>query len=176
MTVITLCCVDKWGRRRFLLTGATLMGVSLLLLGIISHLNDHVYGSNPCQESVQCTQAATDLTNNFTIPYSTTPQVFIDNESYTLSEAEWLSYYMDNYTAAPPEEPHVHIHGSTLGKIAAFTSLMLYVAAFGFSFGPGNLCFDNKFISRSKIFLGYLIDMKMYRYFNCMYGRVSLAA
>lgn len=136
MTVITLCCVDKWGRRRFLLTGATLMGVSLLLLGIISHLNDHVYGSNPCQESVQCTQAATDLTNNFTIPYSTTPQVFIANESYTLSEADWLSYYMDNYTATPPEEPHVHIHGSTLGKIAAFTSLMLYVAAFGFSFGP----------------------------------------
>lgn len=148
MTVITLCCVDKWGRRRFLLTGATLMGVSLLLLGIISHLNDHVYGSNPCEESVQCSETTTFFNVNVTVPYSTTPQVFIANESYTLSEAEWLSYYLDNYTTppSPPSEPHVHIHGSTLGKIAAFTSLMLYVAAFGFSFGPGILSFT-KFIT-----------------------------
>ncbi|XP_061191890.1 solute carrier family 2, facilitated glucose transporter member 12-like isoform X3 [Saccostrea echinata] len=136
MTVITLCCVDKWGRRRFLLTGASLMGVSLLLLGIISHLNDHIYGSNPCQESVQCLEALTEANHNFSIPYTTTPQMFSINDSYTLSELDWLSYIMDNYTATTTEEPHVHIHGSTVGKIAAFTALMLYVAAFGFSFGP----------------------------------------
>ncbi|XP_048760030.1 solute carrier family 2, facilitated glucose transporter member 12-like isoform X2 [Ostrea edulis] len=136
MTVITICCVDKWGRRRFLLTGASLMGVSLLLLGIISHLNDHVYGSNPCQESVRCSEALTNANFNLTMPYTTTPQMFDMNESYTLSELEWMAYIMDNYTITTTEEPHVHIHGSTLGKIAAFTSLMLYVAAFGFSFGP----------------------------------------
>ncbi|XP_062586008.1 solute carrier family 2, facilitated glucose transporter member 12-like isoform X1 [Saccostrea cucullata] len=136
MTVITLCCVDKWGRRRFLLAGATLMGVSLLLLGIISHLNDHIYGSNPCQESVQCLEALTEANRNISVFYTTTPQMFSINDSYTLSEADWLSYIMDNYTATTTEEPHVHIHGSTIGKIAAFTALMLYVAAFGFSFGP----------------------------------------
>lgn len=96
--MITLCCVDKWGRRRFLLAGATLMGVSLLLLGIISHLNDHIYGSNPCQESVQCLEALTEANRNISVFYTTTPQMFSINNSYTLSEADWLSYIMDNYT------------------------------------------------------------------------------
>lgn len=69
--------------------------------------------------------------------------MFIVNEFYILSEVEWLLYYMDNYIVVLLEELYVYIYGFILGKIVVFIFLMFYVVVFGFSFGLGNLCFDN---------------------------------
>lgn len=88
--------------------------------------------------------------------------MFIVNEFYILSEAEWLLYYMDNYIVVLLEELYVYIYGFILGKIVVFIFLMFYVVVFGFSFGLGNLCFDNKFLEYLKYRLfGLKLNLKV---------------
>jgi MFS family permease len=54
MTIVALLCVDRWGRRKFLITGASLMGFSLLVLGFVTHYETGESIVNPCQEELYC--------------------------------------------------------------------------------------------------------------------------
>ncbi|KAK3089696.1 hypothetical protein FSP39_005693 [Pinctada imbricata] len=142
MTVISLCCVDRWGRRKFLLLGASLMALGILTLGLVSHLNDHTQDANPCLDNSHCFLN----TSQPFLPTSSSIEHHLPNEQDPLHNND-LTHPNSSFSNISSNaslysnltdvtKKHIHIHGSMLGKIAAFSSLVLYVAAYGFSFGP----------------------------------------
>eukprot|EP00058_Branchiostoma_floridae_P020853 XP_002606343.1 hypothetical protein BRAFLDRAFT_67586 [Branchiostoma floridae] len=48
-TIVSLCLVDRFGRRKFLLAGATVMAVSILILGVITHSFPASKFKRPCE-------------------------------------------------------------------------------------------------------------------------------
>ncbi|CAH1252851.1 SLC2A12 [Branchiostoma lanceolatum] len=48
-TIVSLCLVDRFGRRKFLLAGATIMAISILILGIITHSFPASKFKRPCE-------------------------------------------------------------------------------------------------------------------------------
>ncbi|XP_019619677.1 PREDICTED: solute carrier family 2, facilitated glucose transporter member 12-like [Branchiostoma belcheri] len=48
-TIVSLCLVDRFGRRKFLLAGATVMAVSILILGVITHSFPASEFKRPCE-------------------------------------------------------------------------------------------------------------------------------
>lgn len=92
-TIISLSTVDKGGRRRFLLIGVSVMAVSILTLGIISHYSP--LGLHPTRKC----------------------------------------YFNNNSTAPNQTEFTTHIANKGL-RYLTLTSLVLFVGAFSFSFGP----------------------------------------
>ena len=147
MTLIALSCVDKWGRRKFLMLGASLMAVGILTLGLVSHLNDHADDADPCSDVLYCNVNSTKPSSIIDSPtYDVSVIEHFEPNIYTnMSQMNISSNLTDLNHNKTVRESHVHIHGSTAGKVAAFSALMLYVAAFGLSFGPGKyLLFEDK--------------------------------
>lgn len=151
-TIIALSCVDKWGRRKFLVTGASLMGIGVLLLGFLTHLDQHTMRIDPCEEDISCyhnslilNQSSSDsihylshhnninISNKHPDHHNSLPMIHptllpeFDNTGMNSTILNGTDHHHS-------EEP---VHGATPGKVVAFLALMMYVAAFGFSFGPG---------------------------------------
>jgi len=129
MTIVALLCVDRWGRRKFLITGASLMGFSLLVLGLVTHYESGESIVNPCQE-LYC-----QIPSNNTSLNSSLQIKIHSRESY--------DSVISNFTKNNTTQSSVQftLHGEDFGRIMAFTALLTFVAAYGFSFGPGNFTF-----------------------------------
>lgn len=126
MTCIALACVDFWGRRKFLLSGATLMAVGILILGLITKFQDFLLKPYQCKEILDCIKSNlnnSQLANGLNSSITTT---LVGNTTAVVSEMTTT-------------EPITPIEGAMLVKIVSLLALMLYVAAFAFSFGPGEL-------------------------------------
>ena len=161
MTVLALLCVDKFGRRRLLMTGAALMGLSIFTLGLVCHFQNEGVQSTPCLDRTNCHQ---DISNLSTIlPHTiqnihsnpTAANIRERNESqvkstmasrlntipHTTPAASPLANDSQkgsnsNETAGSPERnPPSEI--PKFQRYLGFFALMAYVAAFAFSFGPG---------------------------------------
>ena len=129
MTVIALLCVDRWGRRKFLLTGASLMGLSLLVLGLVTHYESGESIVNPCQEDLYChIQSHNSSFYNSSLNSSLQTEIPITNSTV-------ISNVTKNSTSHSLMQ--FILHGEGVGKVLAFTALLTFVAAYGFSFGPG---------------------------------------
>ncbi|XP_033738281.1 solute carrier family 2, facilitated glucose transporter member 10-like [Pecten maximus] len=122
MTVIALLCVDKWGRRKFLLTGAILMGVAILCLGLVTHLQNHKLDKETCSESEAC------------VPGHHQHQKFLYNQSHSLTGDNLTNSIITTLSNSTDDAPLVH--GDTAGKVVAFIALMTFVAAYAIGFGP----------------------------------------
>ncbi|XP_069128335.1 solute carrier family 2, facilitated glucose transporter member 12-like [Argopecten irradians] len=116
MTVIALLSVDKWGRRKFLLTGAVLMGIAILCLGLVTHLQNHKLQKETCMESEECV-----LGSNH--------QNLLYNQSHVVTNLT-----NPNITNSTEDTPLVH--GDKAGRVVAFIALMTFVAAYAIGFGP----------------------------------------
>lgn len=130
MTIIALLCVDRWGRRKFLLTGAILMGVAILCLGLVTHLQDHSLSEDTCSENDICVQSAGDHSNL----YNQSHQTIYGNHGddiHNLTNLD-VNTLLPNVTDGTPL-----LHGDEAGKVVAFIALMTYVAAYAIGFGPG---------------------------------------
>jgi MFS family permease len=130
MTIVALLCVDRWGRRKFLITGASLMGFSLLVLGLVTHYETGESIVNPCQEELYCQ-----------IPSHNTS--FNSSLQIEIHSRESYDSVISNFTTNNTTQSTVQftLHGEGFGRIMAFTALLTFVAAYGFSFGPGNSTF-----------------------------------
>ncbi|XP_045160564.2 solute carrier family 2, facilitated glucose transporter member 10-like isoform X2 [Mercenaria mercenaria] len=64
MTIIALICVDKFGRRKLLYVGATVMGISIFTLGIVCHFESASLPNKACVDHSHC-QSATEHTHAF---------------------------------------------------------------------------------------------------------------
>ena len=180
MTVIALFCVDKFGRRKFLITGALLMGISILTLGVVCHFEQSGTPPKTCIDERNChntenipqnylndsheqilttavdPNAHTSFitkNNSLAIKVTTTPK--IDSNHMTsinqsnLSESQSHSKSVikrDTHSnSAIPESSSSSSDNQTKGenqgqsweKVIGFAAIMVYVAAYGFSFGPG---------------------------------------
>lgn len=130
MTIVALLCVDRWGRRKFLITGASLMGLSLLVLGLVTHYESGDSIVNPCQEELYCQMPSHNTSLNSSLQIESQPRVSYDS-------------VISNFTTNNTTQSYVQfsLHGEDFGRIMAFTALLTFVAAYGFSFGPGNFTF-----------------------------------
>ena len=130
MTIVALLCVDRWGRRKFLITGASLMGFSLLVLGLVTHYESGESIVNPCQEELYCKIPSNNTSFNSSLQIEIHSRESYDSVIY-------------NFTTNNTTQSSVQftLHGEDFGRIMAFTALLTFVAAYGFSFGPGNFTF-----------------------------------
>ncbi|XP_060062554.1 solute carrier family 2, facilitated glucose transporter member 10-like [Ylistrum balloti] len=124
MTVIALLCVDKWGRRKFLLTGAVLMGTAILCLGLVTHLQNHTLNKKTCSESEVCVPSTDNHQH----------QVFLYNQSNSFTGANLTNPSIANQSNSTDHTPLVH--GDKAGRVVAFIALMTFVAAYAIGFGP----------------------------------------
>ncbi|XP_021374805.1 solute carrier family 2, facilitated glucose transporter member 12-like isoform X2 [Mizuhopecten yessoensis] len=124
MTVIALLCVDKWGRRKFLLTGAILMGVAILCLGLVTHLQNHTLSKETCSETEVCVPSSGNHIH----------QVFLYNQSYSITGVNLTNSGLATQSNSTGDTPLVH--GDKAGRVVAFISLMTFVAAYAIGFGP----------------------------------------
>ena len=190
MTIIALFCVDKFGRRKFLLTGAILMGISILTLGIVCHFEQSGVPSKSCIDQTDCKNTSpvnltnktlTDFKLNFTEEQSSSTITTKISNTLSVTLPQNLSGF--SMTAAKMQTNHItsvklnisesqthtksvikresftnaHTGSSATPKtnvsdsgkkedgaralvlkIAGFSALMTFVAAYGFSFGPGD--------------------------------------
>ena len=164
MTIIALICVDKFGRRKLLLIGATLMGLSIFTLGIVCHFESASIPNKACVDHSHChstlehTHAfATsipklsdtgmisttlkpvnkrDLENNSSNNLSTVMPSLYENTQNNASK-NMLDTVAINNSSEHSEKGDNSSHSSLFQRVTGFTALMCYVAAYGFSFGPG---------------------------------------
>lgn len=68
MTIIALICVDKFGRRRLLYIGATVMGLSIFTLGVVCHFESASIPKKACVDHSHC-----ESTAEHTHPFATQP-------------------------------------------------------------------------------------------------------
>ncbi|XP_076088552.1 solute carrier family 2, facilitated glucose transporter member 10-like isoform X1 [Mytilus galloprovincialis] len=124
MTIVALLCVDRWGRRKFLLVGATLMGISLLVLGLVTHYDSGESITNPCQDDMFCQSF-----NSSSVLLNSSLEIQTHVREVTV---------ISNFTANTTVYPILpfKLHGDDAGRVMAFTALLTFVAAYGFSFGP----------------------------------------
>ncbi|XP_074642959.1 solute carrier family 2, facilitated glucose transporter member 10-like isoform X2 [Tubulanus polymorphus] len=108
-TVVSLSLFDKAGRRKFLLSGSTLMALSIFILGIVTFTLQQVE-----DVSVICHDGVTMIPVNRTI-----------GSNISLEES------------APVLEPHQDQMQSVISKWISFIALLVFVAGYAFSFGPG---------------------------------------
>ena len=179
MTVIALFCVDKFGRRKFLITGALLMGVSILTLGVVCHFEQSGTPAKTCVDDTNCHNTAVisqnishnqlltivdpnahilfiTKNNSEAIKVTTTPKIDSDHvtlvnlSNYSESQSHSKSVikrdtHSNSDTALPESDSSNSMNNQTKGesqgqsweKVIGFAAIMVYVAAYGFSFGPG---------------------------------------
>jgi len=183
MTVIALLCVDKFGRRRLLVTGALLMGISIMTLGAVCQLDATSRSDQACVDHTDCIG---HIEHNHTFLVHTTqkPNLVLHNTTFNLNNTFPTNISHDHYTTLGPNMHNINISasviktsettteslafrrrrssdnkysmshdnthvanttqdsgvesdGSMVERVIGFTALMCYVAAYGFSFGPG---------------------------------------
>ena len=183
MTIIALFCVDKFGRRKFLLTGAILMGISILTLGIVCRFEQSGIPSKSCIDQTNCKNIPggnlnnyTNITLNFTgepanatkNPNTHSVTLSHNQSGFTITTASVETDHVTSQSQSNATKSNTHsvikrdsppvVHtdsGTTprtnvsdsqgtkdggrylMLKITGFSALMTYVAAYGFSFGPG---------------------------------------
>ena len=182
MTVIALFCVDKFGRRKFLITGALLMGISILILGVVCHFEQSGTPPKTCIDETNCHNTENILqnysndsheqiftttiepnahisfiakNNSVAIKVTTTPK--IDSDHMTSINQSNLSESQSHYKSVIKRDTHSNSasptpqssssssdnqtkgdnQGQSWEKVIGFAAIMVYVAAYGFSFGPG---------------------------------------
>lgn len=195
MTVIALICVDKFGRRRLLYTGAIIMGLSIFTLGVVCHFEQAAIPDKVCVDHSDClsftahnhsfivstTDKPLENTPGFilkftsngdkSIVYTTQKSISKRSDNITMSDNKTVPVYnvynstnISNTTifyhsgtvpssGNDTKKPGVNTAGnnrtvedrasasSLVQKIFGFVALMCYVAAYGFSFGPGQPLF-----------------------------------
>ena len=106
------------------------MGFSLLVLGLVTHYETGESIVNPCQEELYCQ-----------IPSHNTS--FNSSLQIEIHSRESYDSVISNFTTNNTTQSTVQftLHGEGFGRIMAFTALLTFVAAYGFSFGPGNSTF-----------------------------------
>ncbi|XP_060559321.1 solute carrier family 2, facilitated glucose transporter member 10-like isoform X2 [Ruditapes philippinarum] len=171
MTIIALICVDKFGRRKLLLTGSTIMGVGIFILGIVCHFESASIPNKACVDHSHC-HSLTEHTHAFatSIPDLSNSQNILSTLK-SMSKRDFVNETLDNgfvsYSNISTVVPSLYqntqnnsstdlldkvainnsnsggsvkgdnsSHSSLIQRIAGFTALMCYVAAYGFSFGP----------------------------------------
>ena len=180
MTVIALFCVDKFGRRKFLITGALLMCISILTLGVVCHFEQSGTPPKTCIDETNCqntplntgnipqnfshehifptTEANAHISiltqnNSSAIKVTTTPKIDSDHaisiDHSNLSESQTHSMSVikrdihsnnampENSISTSKNQTKGDNQGWSLEKVIGFSAIMVYVAAYGFSFGPG---------------------------------------
>ena len=184
MTIIALFCVDKFGRRKFLVTGAILMGISILTLGIVCHFEQSGTPAKTCVDQTSCRNTNSANNKNYFNQTSTLEQIIstthsnnhhVDiskNISHTLIVTTTAKIDLKHMTSGSQSNSTESQHqsrsvikrdssqnvlpttessvpgnnvsdsgngtkSSLVQKIIGFSALMTYVAAYGFSFGPG---------------------------------------
>ena len=187
MTIIALFCVDKFGRRKFLVTGAILMGISILTLGIVCHFEQSGTPAKTCVDQTNCrnTNSANNKNSqNYFNQTSTLEQIIpttlsnthhvvisknISHTHIVTTTAKIDLNHMTSGSQSNSTESQHHSRSvikrdssqnvlpttehsvpgnsvsdsgngtksSLVQKIIGFSALMTYVAAYGFSFGPG---------------------------------------
>ena len=140
-TIISLLCVDRAGRRKFLLGGTTLMCVGIVTLGIMSnYLPAHT--KQPC-----------DIHQGYVLPmphnHSFVQQPQILNKPSTHN----ILNLMKNSSAINVKDhkskrifsgtvttltPNSDLKIEEVHKWLAIVALMVFVAGYAIGFGPGN--------------------------------------
>ncbi|KAL4235583.1 hypothetical protein ACF0H5_003979 [Mactra antiquata] len=94
MTVFALICVDKFGRRRLLLIGAIVMGLSVITLGIVCHFESAGVPEKTCVDHSHCQSAILHNHSFNVIPVSTHRP-----SNYSISTIKPLDFNINNRTA-----------------------------------------------------------------------------
>lgn len=182
MTIFALLCVDKFGRRRLLYTGALIMAVSIIVLGIACHFQQ---GNIPEKACVDHSGCHSDTAHNHSFPIKSSPNPLTENltskglnlvhttapsgrlkrelrnlvndisdsnlaKRSLLNPDSVVASRRDNSVESVSENKGDNQNSETskgenssqvsvLQKIVGFAALTCYVAAYGFSFGPGLL-------------------------------------
>ncbi|XP_064626361.1 solute carrier family 2, facilitated glucose transporter member 12-like isoform X2 [Lineus longissimus] len=147
-TVLALLCVDRAGRRRFLIVGASMMGVSILILGVvIMAMNTAppvgVYCTDNNKKSVQFSSLthANILPNVQKRDLDPNPNLF-DFYSNESSSTPWSNSSVKtteasfNTTMSPNTTSSGLDDAPLISKWISFGALMVFVSAYAFSFGP----------------------------------------
>ena len=135
MTMIALLCVDKGGRRKFLMAGAISMAISIFVLGVVTYFNSAGLTPKTCSDDFVdfC------VLNNTHINTPVINQTMYADISNSTSPLQTflvpLGGALENTTSSVPT--NILLQGSTARKAVAFVSLMAFVAAYSVSFGPG---------------------------------------
>lgn len=165
MTVFALICVDKFGRRRLLFIGAIIMGLSIFTLGIVCHFERAGIPNKTCVDHSDCQNTLTH-NHSFSVSLGDLHKSIVDrpelnettlkppviqngsvmtgssdvpvlnnshNQSYDIHSDGKNSLVSENKLSKADNSSH----SSSLQRILGFSALMCYVAAYGFSFGPG---------------------------------------
>ncbi|XP_014662710.1 PREDICTED: solute carrier family 2, facilitated glucose transporter member 12-like isoform X2 [Priapulus caudatus] len=126
-TVVALVCVDRAGRRRFLLAGATLMMLSIACLGIVTHVGVHLAAPDTCRTSQNLSPPnETRLMDGWSAAGNVQ-----SNLSGGLVGADAMASFAVVTTDSAPVSS-----GSGIAKYVCLISLMTYVCAYAFGFGP----------------------------------------
>lgn len=163
MTVVALLCVDKFGRRKLLFIGSLLMGISIFTLGLVCHFDGVSSRSITCTNNSHC--HSTIITTSYLSPVNqynfltqnitqfrklSTISSLTEDNNYSSDITEFANstpgvQNVDAYTpnvvigenSTEKLEKGNHLsHNVKWRQIIGFLSLMCYVAAYGFSFGP----------------------------------------
>lgn len=100
------------------------MGMSLLVLGLVTHYDSGEAITNPCQEDMFCQSL-----NSSSVLLNSSLEI-----QMPVSEVTVISNFTTNTTVYPILP--FKLHGDDAGRVMAFTALLTFVAAYGFSFGP----------------------------------------
>ena len=187
MTIFALLCVDKFGRRRLLFTGALVMGISIIALGVACQFDRENIQTKVCVDHSDC---YSDQNHNHSFPIDSSihnpanpitefstkdsnvtslPKIlskrFVDvmSRDFSKSVDESTNFVIVSKRDQPdlstsqskggnPVSGNVKgdnpSKGSKVQRYLGFTALTCYVAAYGFSFGPGMRMFQH-FVSIS---------------------------
>lgn len=156
-TVISLMLVDKVGRRKLLVTGAAVMALATLTLGILADMDPDTAMLNPCRDlntsasdnttSLHLTQPynlTQPLTGGSSWPLPNPAYLHLDTAGSTPHSALGLSLWTEptNSSSANSSSPNLHPDPTPsqmplAARYASLAALMLFCGAYGLSFGPG---------------------------------------
>lgn len=160
-TIVSLLLVDKVGRRRLLLVGASCMAVCLLVLTVFAGYQYSILGYHHRET---CTHVTTALADS-DVPQQLPLQSNMSAETLLLSTTQQLNTSISDADLSRPPPPDVnttrHLHKNVFSHVehtpgskqtgdlcsadnlppiglryVAFLALVVYVAAFSVSFGP----------------------------------------
>ncbi|XP_064605686.1 solute carrier family 2, facilitated glucose transporter member 12-like isoform X2 [Liolophura sinensis] len=154
-TVISLMLVDKVGRRKLLVTGASVMALATLTLGVLTDIDPDTAMLNPCRD---LNTSASDNTTSLhlTQPYNLTHPLtggswpsphssYLDLSTTGLTphSSSDLSLWSEviNSSFANSTSPNLHPNPTPsempmAARYASLAALMLFCGAYGLSFGP----------------------------------------
>lgn len=130
-TIISLSSVDKGGRRRFLLIGVSVMTVSILTLGIIAHFTSLGEPQRKCYYNSTALPSSRIHSLSTMAPTTSTAAMstILTNSSTFYSPTNFTSSVL--YTTV--SKPMLASKGL---RYLTLSALVLFVAAYSFSFGP----------------------------------------